>query len=104
MWMGGAALVLLVVGGIAPWILVPSDDRADPTDASQVTLGRAIYTEHCASCHGANLEGQPDWRKRRPDGKMPSPPHDASGHTWHHPDNVLAGIIKQGIAAFAPAG
>ena len=26
------------------------------------------------------------------------------GHTWHHPDEVLFGITKQGIAAFAPPG
>ena len=26
------------------------------------------------------------------------------GHTWHHPDEVLFGITKQGVAAFAPSG
>ncbi len=28
---------------------------------------------------------------------MPAPPHDASGHTWHHPDSVLFGITKHGL-------
>jgi len=28
---------------------------------------------------------------------MPAPPHDASGHTWHHPDGVLFGITKYGL-------
>ena len=28
---------------------------------------------------------------------MPAPPHDASGHTWHHPDAVLFGITKHGL-------
>ena len=54
---------------------------ADPTDAVQVARGKAVYAERCASCHGARLEGQPDWQSRKPDGRMPAPPHDASGHT-----------------------
>jgi mono/diheme cytochrome c family protein len=103
-WMGSAALALLVAGGMAAWIVMPGGNRADPTDATQVALGKAVYAEHCASCHGANLEGQPDWRVRKPDGRMPAPPHDTTGHTWHHPDDVLFGITKQGIGAFAPPG
>jgi hypothetical protein len=27
--------------------------------------------------------------QRKPDGKLPAPPHDASGHTWHHADAQL---------------
>ncbi|WP_037445943.1 c-type cytochrome [Skermanella stibiiresistens] len=102
MW--SATLALLVAGGAVAWILIPGGDRADPTNAAQVALGKAVYTQHCASCHGTNLEGQPNWQSRKPDGKMPAPPHDTTGHTWHHPDEVLFGITKQGIAAFAPAG
>jgi mono/diheme cytochrome c family protein len=104
MWVGSAALVLLAAGGLAAWTLMPRGGRANPTDAAQVALGRALYDQHCASCHGANLEGQPDWRERKPDGKMPAPPHDATGHTWHHPDEVLFGITRQGIAPYAPLG
>ena len=64
--------------------------------------GEALYMEHCASCHGANLEGEPDWRERKPDGKLPAPPHDASGHTWHHADAQLFAITKYGIEALVP--
>ena len=103
-WVGSAALALLAAGGLAAWTLMPRGGRANPTDAAQVALGRALYAQHCASCHGANLEGQPDWRERKPDGKMPAPPHDATGHTWHHPDEVLFGITRQGIAPYAPPG
>ena len=36
---------------------------------------------------------------------MPAPPHDESGHTWHHPDEVLFGITKHGLVPpYAPAG
>lgn len=48
------------------------------------------------------LEGQPDWMKRKADGKMPAPPHDASGHTWHHSDTQLSRIILEGLASIAP--
>lgn len=63
-----------------------------------------MYAASCASCHGANLEGQPNWRERRPNGRLPAPPHDVSGHTWHHPDRVLFEITRDGIAAHAPKG
>jgi mono/diheme cytochrome c family protein len=70
-----------------------------------LALGEKLYAQQCASCHGANLEGQPDWRKRLPNGRFPAPPHDASGHTWHHPDEVLFAITKHGLAPpYAPAG
>ncbi len=79
--------------------------RADPRDAQQVALGAQVYAQHCAACHGARLEGQPDWRKRLPSGRLPAPPHDDSGNTWHHPDEVLFGITKHGLVPpYAPAG
>jgi S-disulfanyl-L-cysteine oxidoreductase SoxD len=53
--------------------------------------------QRCIACHGESLEGQPNWRERLPSGRMPAPPHDASGHTWHHPDGVLFGITKHGL-------
>ena len=71
---------------------------------SEVLAGDRLYQENCASCHGANLEGQPDWRSRLPNGKLPAPPHDASGHTWHHPDRVLNDIVKRGSAAIVGNG
>ena len=82
----------------------PGDDpRADPRDTAKVAMGTAVYSQHCASCHGAKLEGQPDWRKRLPNGRMPAPPHDESGHTWHHADGVLFGITKNGLVPpYAP--
>ena len=61
--------------------------------------GRRLYADHCASCHGMDLEGQPDWKSPLPLGRLPAPPHDASGHTWHHPDGVLFRITKEGPAA-----
>ncbi len=68
-------------------------------DADRVANGAALYSEYCASCHGASLEGQPDWRNRDADGYLPAPPHDETGHTWHHPDAVLFRIVALGTEA-----
>jgi len=93
----GCAVLLAACGDTAP--------RIDAKDAKQVAAGEALYARHCASCHGAKLEGQPDWRRRLPNGRLPAPPHDASGHTWHHPDAVLFGITKKGLVPpYAPPG
>ena len=67
-------------------------------------LGSVLYDEHCASCHGQNLGGQPDWHKRDQDGYLPAPPHDETGHTWHHTDKDLFEMTKYGIRAFAGEG
>lgn len=73
------------------------------TDPAKIALGQKLYAQHCAACHGAQLEGQPAWRRRPPNGRMPAPPHDESGHTWHHPDAVLFGITKYGmVPPYAP--
>lgn len=61
-----------------------------------VTQGETAYSQHCAACHGADLEGAPDWKQSLPDGSLPPPPHDSSGHTWHHPDSLLLAIIANG--------
>lgn len=72
----------------------------DASDADLVALGRKVYEENCASCHGVNLRGQPDWRSPLPNGRFPAPPHDDSGHTWHHDDQTLFAITKFGAAKF----
>ncbi|WP_208646546.1 c-type cytochrome [Mesorhizobium waimense] len=73
----------------------------EPDDSQLVAHGKVIYMEHCASCHGRNLEGQPDWKTLDKEGFLPGPPHDESGHTWHHPDTTLFKITKLGIAEAA---
>lgn len=76
-----------------------------PLAAQNDTLtGESLYQKNCASCHGANLEGQPDWRTRLPNGRLPAPPHDASGHTWHHTDRNLFDVVKRGTAAIVGDG
>ena len=72
--------------------------------ADVIAQGRQIYADQCTACHGADLEGQPDWRTPVASGRLPAPPHDESGHTWHHPDEVLLRIVKEGTAAIVGGG
>lgn len=78
----------------------------DPSDKQLVADGKQIYAKNCASCHGANLEGEPNWRMRQANGRLPAPPHDATGHTWHHADALLIEITKNGLVpgVTAPEG
>ena len=64
--------------------------------SSDAKAGRALYAQHCAACHGTNLEGQPDWRSPDESGLYPAPPHDETGHTWHHDDAMLTDYITRG--------
>ncbi|WP_372837204.1 c-type cytochrome [Puniceibacterium confluentis] len=73
-----------------------------PVGVETIARGNVLYAESCASCHGIELEGQPDWRRRLDNGRMPAPPHDADGHTWHHADRQLFTITKHGLGAILP--
>lgn len=75
--------------GLLPW-----------QESEAVALGAQVYAETCAACHGVDLEGQvPEWRSPGPDGLLPAPPHDETGHTWHHADALLFRITKYGTEA-----
>lgn len=97
-----AGIMLVIVAVLAGTAL--SSRPAAPTASTASGDGRALYVQYCASCHGQNLEGQPNWRQPLANGSMPAPPHDASGHTWHHPDTVLFQITKQGGQSDPTAG
>jgi mono/diheme cytochrome c family protein len=103
-WLKSSLTIIAIAGLVNGIWLSGAAAETDPVNAKQVAKGRSSYLENCASCHGVKLEGQPDWRSRKPDGKLPAPPHDASGHTWHHPDNILLRIIKEGTAAIVGQG
>lgn len=92
----GGALLLAALAGAA-WV------RGNPGafafgNRAQVARGAAIYAASCASCHGARLEGQANWRAPKPNGTYPAPPHDTEGHTWHHSDALLSRYIRLGGA------
>lgn len=79
----------IVINGTA----VPPVPTLSPTG---IARGRDLYTQYCASCHGTQLEGALNWKKPLANGSFPPPPHDDSGHTWHHPDFLLLQIMSEG--------
>jgi mono/diheme cytochrome c family protein len=100
-------LVVLVLAGVdtIAWLAAgggwnrAGSERADPADPELVALGERLHADHCASCHGVELEGQPDWQQPLPEGGYPAPPHDETGHTWHHGDQLLFDYTKHGGSA-----
>ena len=103
-FVAGVVVALIAGAVLLWWPRGAAPLRADPDDVEQTARGRTLYEARCASCHGVHLEGQPNWRQRKPDGKLPAPPQDATGHTWHHSDLQLFGIVKNGVGPYAPAG
>jgi mono/diheme cytochrome c family protein len=90
-WLCTAVLLLTACG----------EERSAPPP--NLAAGKSVYEQHCAVCHGARLEGQPNWQRKLANGRFPAPPHDDSGHTWHHPDDVLFGITRNGLVPpYAP--
>jgi mono/diheme cytochrome c family protein len=65
-------------------------------DQKQLNLGKQVFSEHCAACHGDNAQGSKNWHKRNPDGTFPPPPLNGSGHAWHHSTDVLYEVIANG--------
>lgn len=65
-------------------------------DFAQITRGGNVYKNNCMSCHGANAEGNVDWRKTDAEGKYPAPPLNGTGHAWHHSNKVNANTIWNG--------
>lgn len=77
-------------------------EAADPSNERAVQMGEVLYGQNCAKCHGANLEGEPDWQVKKVDGTLPAPPHNDNGHTWHHDDDLLFNYTKLGGVAMLP--
>lgn len=101
---GIAAAALVTVAAVV-WTAQEAPLVQTASESGDAVAGKTLYAQNCASCHGANLEGQENWRSPGPDGRLPAPPHDETGHTWHHPDSMLFAYTKQGgKAALAAEG
>lgn len=82
------AIILALGGGPAT--------GASLLDGRDIANGAALYAQHCAACHGAQLEGQRDWQTKDENDVFPAPPHDETGHTWHHSDADLIAYTMRG--------
>jgi mono/diheme cytochrome c family protein len=78
-------LALLLSGCAERKEQAPTSIPAEP-----ILEGKALYEVNCQACHGGETGGQMM--------DIP-PPHNANGHTWHHPDCQLKEIVLQGSGA-----
>jgi len=72
------------------------DNHEFKRDFSTVMQGSRLYQQQCAVCHGEQAQGNPAWRTRGSNGILLPPPLNGSGHTWHHPLDLLRQTVLQG--------
>ena len=66
-----------------------------------ISEGKVLYVANCASCHGVNLQGNPNWRYGTDeDGHRLPSPLNGSGHSWHHSPDLLYQMIKYGLKIY----
>ena len=101
-------LVLFLLAGLAALgVVIVSLTLPRPGERwygrEEVELGRQLYARFCAECHGAGAQGAANWQKPGPDGRMPPPPLNGTGHAWHHPMRDLVAVIQNGTPGNMPA-
>ena len=96
---GGAALIGAAFYTFSTFAAETERVVLRDADPAIVAQGASVYETNCASCHGADLEGQANWRSMDEDGRLPAPPHDETGHTWHHDGDTLFRLTKYGVGA-----
>src|SRR6266567_1918124 len=89
-------LVALMLGVASHVGIADAANETPQPDPKEVKSGRGVYDRYCASCHGANGQGAPNWQERDEHGELPAPPHDAEGHTWRHSDAELYEMVSKG--------
>lgn len=92
-------LTTVSCGGAAPSAGDASTMTAQPLptlDPALIDRGKGIYNQYCASCHGPEAEGAPNWQQPNERDNLSAPPHDDSGHTWRHGDGELFEMIHDG--------
>lgn len=86
----------------APLPIQPTDspERATAIATDPILqTGEQTYLRYCAHCHGYGGEGQPPASAQNTInlGMNTVPPHNATGHTWQHPNQLLIEVIQTGI-------
>ena len=67
-------------------------------EVAELQKGQDIYLQYCAACHGPEGRGQFPEAPLEPDatGRIGAPPHNESGHSWHHSDTLLIRYVTEG--------
>ena len=93
----GACLVVAAAVASYFWTAnAPVSDSGAMPDDVDLVAGQIGYRHFS----GRN---QVNWRSPGDDGRLPAPPHDETGHTWHHADQVLFEYTKLGGRALMAA-
>ena len=95
-------LGFLILVSVACGDSQPLPDIDATVEAEEIiSEGKVLYLANCATCHGVNLQGNPNWRSGTDkDGQSLPPPLNGTGHTWHHSPKVLHEIIKYGLKIY----
>ena len=85
----GAVVILVIM--LATRAPQSTDAAGTPAGYVEVSLdrGQQLYDADCASCHGANGEGYAS-------SETPAPALNASEHAWHHPDDQIVALLRNG--------
>jgi len=98
---GTRMIAVLAAAPAAFRILVAcGSEPASSPETDALVRGEAIYDQHCAECHGSDGEGAANWQRQNADNTYPAPPHDSTGHTWHHSNGYLFRTIQGEGGAF----
>ena len=88
-----AAVYLLVVRESTSMHAIPE------AGAEALALGRQLYAQNCAVCHGAEAGGENPATPMggdKPGGGTYAPALNGTGHAWHHPPGALFSVIRNG--------
>lgn len=97
--LGIGIVAIMLLGAAAVMAIASAPSYAiDPENPQTIALGKKVYDVQCASCHGANLEGEEGYGQESVDGLLKAPPHDETGHTWHHSNTYLIDSVRKGGA------
>lgn len=80
-------------------LIAPQDLPTPAFDDPVLREGQVNYDLYCAHCHGYDGQGQVEESiaNTRELGMHLVPAHNADGHTWQHPDQLLLRVVKEGI-------
>ena len=102
-WVWKISLILSISGLVAfcslPSRAAPSPSSVVSNDRETIALGRRLFAQNCAPCHGAKAVGENPALPiggNKPGGAHRAPALNGTGHSWHHPPEYLFRRIREG--------